>query len=180
MSKANPADNIVLVLIDWQERLFSAMPEGLRDENLKNATHLKWLADQLGIPVVVSEQYPKGLGPTLAALQPVDAIAKTSFSAMDNPEFVEKINALGKRHVLLSGMETHICVSQTAHDLCEANFPVWVVADACLSRKKTDWKISLQRMVVDGSRITTTEAIIFEILEKAEGDLFKALAKRIK
>ena len=90
MSKANPADNIALVFIDWQERLFSAMPAAIGDEYLKNASHLRWLADRLNIPVVVSEQYPKGLGSTVDALQPVDAIAKTSFSAMDNPEFAKR------------------------------------------------------------------------------------------
>ena len=180
MSKVNPANNIALVIVDWQERLFAAMPEDIRGQYLKNVANLKWFCTQLGIPIICSEQYPKGLGATVSLLQPVEAVEKISFSALNEPQFVASLEKLGRRHILLAGMETHICVAQTAHDLVAKDYPVWVVADGCLSRKKLDWKIALQRMVVDGARITTSEAIMFEILGDANHGLFKALSKRIK
>ncbi len=109
-----------------------------------------------------------------------DAIPKTSFSAMAEPAFAARLQGLGKRHVLLSGMETHICVAQTCRDLREADYPVWLMADACLSRRKLDWKLSLQRMVVEGAQITTTETLIFDLLGTSSHPLFKQLSKRIK
>jgi nicotinamidase-related amidase len=180
MSDVDPADNVVLVLVDWQERLFQAMPEGVREQNLNNAETLAWICRELGIPVIVSEQYPKGLGSTLPGLQAEDAVSKTSFSAMQEPAFAAALGKLGSRHVLLSGMETHICVAQTCRDLREANHPVWLMADACLSRRKLDWKLALQRMVVDGAQITTTETLIFDLLGGSTHPLFKELSRRIK
>ncbi|MBM74166.1 MAG: hydrolase [Proteobacteria bacterium] len=175
----NQAD-ILLMIVDWQEKLHNAMPEHLREEALKKASNLKWLFEELGHPIIITEQYPKGLGPTHTALQPVDAISKMSFSAIGNAQVVEQLKALQPQQVILVGMETHICISQTCRDLCQANIPVWCVTDACLSRHKVDWKYALQKMVVDGARLITAEAAMFEIIETAEHPLFKELSRRIR
>ena len=172
--------DLLLMIVDWQEKLHHAMPEHLRTKALKHASNLKWLFEELGYPVITTEQYPKGLGSTHPDLQPVQAISKMSFSAIANEAVVAELKKLQPQQVLLVGMETHICISQTCRDLCQANIPVWCITNACLSRHKEDWKYALQKMVVDGARLITAEAAMFEILETAEHPLFKELSRRIR
>ena len=180
MSHFMTAANCALLFIDWQERLFPVMNEKCRDRYLKNAENLHWLAKELDIPVLFSEQYPRGLGATLSALEATAPIEKITFSALQTPEFEQALSRLEKPHVILSGMETHICVAQTARDLGAAGYTVTVVADAVLSRRKLDWKIGLQRMTAEGCRISTTEGVLFEWLQRAGSETFKALSKRIR
>jgi hypothetical protein len=170
----------VLAVIDWQERLFPAMPEGLRDRALAQGANLTWLARSLDIPIVASEQYPRGLGPTLPDLEISQALPKTTFSAMRDPAFRQALEASGRSQVILSGMETHICVAQTARDLLASALEVWVVADACLSRRRLDWELGLDRMRADGARVVTAEAALFELLGEAAGPIFKELSRRIR
>jgi hypothetical protein len=177
--RLDPADTL-LAIIDWQERLFSAMNLDSRDEALTRVGHLKWLADSLSLPVVVSEQYPRGLGPTVSALGVDGAISKTSFSAMEAAGFAAAVAETGRSTVVLAGMETHICVAQTCRDLLAAGLVVCVVADACLSRRRLDWELGLERMRFDGARIVTAEAALFELLGDAQSPLFKELSRRIR
>ena len=120
-----PQVDLLLMIVDWQDKLHNVMPEQLRSKALRHAANLKWLFESLGYPVITTEQYPKGLGSTHQDLQPVSAISKTSFSAIANEEVVAKLKKLQPQQVLLVGMETHICISQTCRDLRLANIPVW-------------------------------------------------------
>ena len=172
--------NTTLLLIDWQERLFPAMPESIREYNLRQTSTLCWLARELSMSVIVSEQYPKGLGPSLAALEVEDAIEKIHFSAMQEPIFAQQVRESNSKNIILTGMETHICVAQTCRDLIDAGYDVWVPADAVLSRAKLDWHYGLQRMQGMGAMIVTAEAILFELLDKAGGAAFKEVSRRIR
>ena len=169
-----------LVAIDWQERLFPAMPEDIRGRALKHAGTLLWLARTLQMPVWVTEQYPKGLGHTLPELGVTQAFAKTAFSAWADPVFQDAFARDARRQVVLTGMETHICVAQSARDLLAAGHEVWVVADACLSRRRLDWQLGLERMRADGAKIVTAEAALFELLGEAGGPVFKEVSRRIR
>jgi nicotinamidase-related amidase len=180
MSRRLDAEDTALLLVDWQVRLFGAMPEAHRDAALAQAANLRWLAGELGVPVITSEQYPRGLGPTLDDLAVDDAIEKSCFSAMSCTPFAERLAATGRRTILLTGMETHICVAQTAAELLDAGHRVHVVADACLSRRTLDWRIGIDRMVADGARPLTTEAVMFELIGAAGTPLFKEVSRRIK
>jgi nicotinamidase-related amidase len=173
-------DTSALAVIDWQERLFPAMPEGIRDQALARAETLLWLAGELAIPVVASVQYPKGLGPLLPQVDVPQPAEKTEFSAVRAPAFAAALRATGRSDVLVTGMETHICVAQTARDLVAAGFETWVAADACLSRRKLDWELGLERIRADGGRVVTTEAALFELVGRAGTPLFKELSRRIK
>lgn len=166
-----------LLLIDWQHRLFPAMPEGIRDQALKNAENLLFLAESLGMLVLASEQYPQGLGATLPALARPDAVEKLSFSAVQEPKFAERL--VGPR-VIVSGMETHICVALTVADLRARGLEVLVAADACLSRRKGDWERGLEFCRTAGAQILSTETILFGAIGRAGTPLFKEISRRIR
>jgi len=169
-----------LAVIDWQQRLYVAMDPAAQTHALARAGDLCWLARSLDLPVVASEQYPMGLGPTVDALSIHDAFAKTTFSAMGCPDFAAAVRETGRSQVIVTGMETHICVAQTARDLLGAGLEVWVVADACLSRRRLDWDLGIDRMRGDGARIVTAEAVMFELVGEAGGPIFKELSARIR
>ena len=169
-----------LLAIDWQERLFVAMPEKLRDSALRQAENLLWMARTLQMPLWVTEQYPKGLGPSLPQLEVTQAFAKTTFSAWADPDFRAAFTQGARHQVMVTGMETHICVAQSVRDLLAAGHEVWVVADACLSRHRLGWQLGLERMRGDGAKIVTAEAAMFELLGEAGGPVFKELSRRIR
>jgi nicotinamidase-related amidase len=169
-----------LVVIDFQERLFAAMPEARRARALTCATNLVWLAGELGVPVLASEQYPEGLGPTLAALRIETRIPKLVFSAAREPAFGKALVALGRPTIVVTGMETHICVAQTCRDLAADGFVPVLAADACLSRTELDWQLGCERVREDGGRVVTTEAVLFEWLGRAGGPRFKELSRRVR
>ncbi len=169
-----------LVVIDFQERLFPAMPEARRARALTCAENLVWLAGELGIPILASEQYPEGLGPTVAPLAIATRIPKLVFSAAREPAFAKALVALGRSTVVVVGMETHICVAQTCRDLLVDGFVTVVAADACLSRTDLDWELGCERIREDGGRIVSTEAVLFEWLGKAGGPRFKELSRRVR
>lgn len=173
-------DTAALAIIDWQERLFPAMDESRRVHALARAVDLAWLARSLDMPVLTSEQYPRGLGATLPDLDVHDAIAKTSFSALREPAFVEALETADRRQIILVGMETHICVAQTCRDLLSRGYEVWTIADCCLSRRELDWHWGCQRMARDGAHVVTAEAALFELQGEAGGPIFKELSRRIR
>jgi nicotinamidase-related amidase len=169
-----------LMLIDVQEKL---TPHVLQSE--KMVARCQWLmelATELSIPMVVSEQYPQGLGKTvstLRALVPSDApIEKVHFSCWPEPAIKMHLNALNKNQLVLIGIETHVCVLQTALDLLEAGKEVFVVVDAVSSRYEIDYKYGLKRMKQAGAELVTAEMVFFEWLHKAGTPEFKALSKR--
>ncbi len=139
-------------------------------------------AKALDIPVIVTEQYPEGIGPTieeLASLVPdVPRISKKTFSCCGAPSFLA---ALGPRsQVVLTGIETHVCVYQTCRDLLLRRFQVHVAADAVSSRDPLAAAVALDRMRAEGAVITTVEMALFEMLEVAEGDRFRAVLRVVK
>lgn len=177
--RLDPADTALLI-VDWQERLYAAMPEPVRAGALRQAETLLWMARELGLPVLATEQYPRGLGPTLPQLAVPEALEKLRFSAVQVEAVAAALQQAGRRQVLVTGMETHICVAQTVRDLAGLGLQPWVVADACLSRRKLDWRLGLEHMRGQGACVVSAEAALFELLGAAGTPLFKALSQRIR
>ena len=175
-------ENTILVLIDFQERLFPVMHE--KEKLLRNVVKLARGAVVLEVPVVVTEQYPKGLGPTLpeikAVLPDVRPIEKVCFSCCDEESFCRSLEAPGRRQVLVAGIEAHICVYQTAMALARAGYQVQVVGDAVSSREPENKLVSLFGLGAAGIGVTTVEMALFELLRVARGDKFKRISEIIK
>jgi nicotinamidase-related amidase len=175
-------DEAVLVIIDIQERLASVMNE--RGKVIGNCLHLIESAKLLHVPVVLTEQYPKGLGPTVSEIKTVlpthEPVEKTTFSCCGEPAFLDRLSLSRRRKVLLCGMETHICVLQSCVDLMRGGFTVHAVSDAQCSRAKENHKIGLELMRDAGAVITCTETALFQLLEKAGTEEFKTISKRIR
>ena len=175
-------DETVLVLVDIQERLAAIMSD--RQKVIDNCLHLIELAKLLNIPVILNEQYPKGLGPTVAEIKDVlDAYEpheKTTFSCCGMGTFAGSLLSVGRKKVILVGMETHVCVLQTCIDLMKDGYIVHAVSDAICSRTKDNFETALEFMRDAGAVITCTETVLFQLLEKAGTEDFKAISKRIK
>lgn len=175
-------DKAVLLVIDVQDSLFRAIAE--KEKLLDNLKRLIEGMKVLEVPVMVTEQYPKGLGPTLpevAGLLPgIKPIAKTSFSCCGDGVFLSAFRKLGRKQVLLAGIESHVCVYQTAADLVADGCEVYAVSDAVGSRTKENRQTGLGLMGEVGVRLTSTETVLFELLKVAEGKRFKAISKIIR
>ncbi|MGV8082020.1 MAG: isochorismatase family protein [Coriobacteriia bacterium] len=175
-------EDAVLVLVDLQERLAVTMPR--RAEVVANALFLACAAEVLGVPVLVTRQYPKGLGDTLAELAGVagsaEPIDKRVFDCTRDQGFADRLAALGRRQVLLAGMEAHICIAQTALGLLgEGHEPV-VIADAVCSRHERDAEVAIERLRAAGVVVTTAEAAVYELLREAGTAEFKAVLELVK
>lgn len=176
-------DQSVLVVIDIQERLCRAMDAGVLEMLTANTTILLEAAKELGVPVIATEQYVKGLGETLPVLKerlPTAALEKMTFSCCGDAAFVAALKATGRHQVIITGMETHVCVLQTVLELREAGFTVHVVKDAVMSRHKKNWQVGVGVMVAAGAVITSTEAALFQLLKVAGTDEFKKLSKLVR
>lgn len=175
-------DQTVLVLVDIQGKLAQLMHG--RDALFDTLQRLVRGARELRLPVLWLEQYPAGLGPTIpelvALLADQQPIPKMSFSAAGCPKFGADLQALGRRQVLLAGIEAHVCVYQTAVDLLAGGSQVEVVADAVSSRTPANCALGLQRMRDAGAQITSLEMALFELLRTAEAPGFKAIARIVK
>ena len=177
-------DKAVLVVIDVQEKLCVAMDEAVLKQLAKNIGILLESAAELNIPVLVTEQYVKGLGPTLPELKGKAAAAgcfeKMTFSCCGSSDFIEALKATGRTQVIITGMETHVCVLQTVIELREAGFTVHIVKDAVMSRSKQNWQTAVQAMTLAGAIPTCTESVLFQLLKIAGTDQFKKLSKLVK
>lgn len=171
-----------LLVIDVQERLLPAMAEG--GNVVANAAVLIKAANRLGVPVLLSEQYPKGLGPTVAALSALvpegPAVAKTEFSCAAAPGYLDRLRATGRDQLVLAGIEAHVCVLQTALQFRSLGYAVFVVADAVSSRKLESVGLALARMREAGAVPATTEMVLFEWLSRAGTAEFKELSALIR
>ena len=179
------ASDAVLVLIDVQERLAAAMPEAALGAMTAAAGNLLEGAGQLDVPVIATEQYPAGLGATLPALRerlPAGhrLLDKTCFSCRGAEGFDPALAALQRRQVVLAGMETHICVLQTALQLQAGGYGVFVVEDAVCARSADRSRNGLQRMRQAGVVICHSESVLFEWLGDARHEKFKALSALLK
>ncbi|KJR43512.1 isochorismatase family protein [Candidatus Magnetoovum chiemensis] len=150
----------------------------------ENTANLIALCKTLKIPIILTEQYPKGIGPTVFEikenLDKYEPIEKLSFSCLAENEFVNALEAAGKKTVVICGMETHICVLQTALDLLDKHYNVHIVSDGVTSRKQENKTVALNLMASAGAVITSTETVLFQALKKAGTEEFKLIAKRIK
>jgi nicotinamidase-related amidase len=180
-----------LLVVDIQDRLVPAMPADVAAHVLRNSCVLIEAAARLRLPIACSQQYPKGLGPTVPAIEQALAAAtaagahvhrfdKLEFSAAAAPAFVELAPRLPQNQWLICGMETHVCVYQTARDLAARGAEVHVVADAVCSRAKPNWRIGLDLAAAAGATVTSTEVVVFDLLGRAGSDEFKALSKLIR
>ena len=175
--------NSVLVVIDMQEKLSRAMHD--RENLVTNAVKIIHGAKVLGLPVIWTEQNPRGLGSTLPEIRehiPADSepIIKLSFSCCAEPAFLDKLNATGRKQALVLGIESHVCVLQTVIDLIHNGYNPIVVEDCISSRKPNDKLMAIERMRKEGATITTYEAILFELLRYSGGETFKGISKLVK
>ena len=174
--------NTVLVVIDFQERLFPVMHD--KEKLLRQVVKLIIGIKVLEIPIILTEQYPKGLGltlPEISGLLPdVKPVEKTCFSCCDAESFNNSLEITKRKQVLLCGIEAHICVYQTAVALFQAGYEVQVVADCVSSRDSEDKMISLFKLGAAGITPTTMEMVLFELLKVASGDKFKLISNIVK
>ncbi|HLC43057.1 MAG TPA: hydrolase [Methylomirabilota bacterium] len=174
----------LLLVVDVQEKLFPAMDSELRDSVAKNLKVLGASARRLNLPLLLSEQYPKGLGHTLPELQEalgrVSPVEKVAFSCCDAPSFTEQLKAARRSQVVLAGIEAHVCVLMTGLDLLNLGYQVHVVADATCSRSRQNWQLGLQQLRQAGVVVTSTESVIFQLLRRADTDEFRAIQAMIK
>jgi nicotinamidase-related amidase len=176
-----------LIVVDVQERLASAMPSAAFDEVARNVVRLLGGAARLQLPVAVSEQYPQGLGRTVPVIAeavtrmapPALFIEKMAFSLAEEP-LMQRFLGDGKRTLVVTGMETHICVFQTVRALCERGFSVHVPVDAVISRTEGNRKVGLDLCERAGAVLTSTETVLFDLIERAGTDDFKSVSKLIK
>jgi nicotinamidase-related amidase len=177
-------DNAILVVIDVQEKLCLAMDETVLKQLVKNTGILLDAATELNIPLLLTEQYVKGLGCTLPQLKEKAAAApcyeKMAFSCCGSSEFVQALKASGKTQVIITGMETHVCVLQTVIDLIDAGFTVHLVKDAVMSRRKENWQVGVDTARDAGAVVTSTEAVLFQLLKTAGTDEFRKLSKLVR
>ena len=172
----------VLAIIDLQEKLAAQMEH--RQIVIKQTHKLIETARVHHLPIVITEQYPKGLGATVEEVAQkvpdVEPIEKISFSACDCQAFVDVLRRHGRHQIICVGMETHICIQQTALDLVATGLATYVPADAVCSRHPIDWQMGLEAMRDAGVMITTTESAIFQLLRRAGTAEFKALLPMMK
>jgi nicotinamidase-related amidase len=170
------------LVIDIQERLFPFIYENA--QVLENTTTLIMGLKAVGIPILVTQQYTKGLGSTLPQLKEAlgteKFIEKMAFSCCDDVAFMEELRLLGSRFVIVAGIESHVCVLQTTIDLLENNFLPVVVEDCISSRKLNDKMMAVARMRSEGAIITTYESLLFEVLRYSGTPEFREISKLVK
>jgi isochorismate hydrolase len=173
-----------LVIVDVQDALMRRMDQEVGKKVVRNIQTLLAFAKEMAIPVLPTEQYPKGLGKTVSEirtqLEGVVPVEKLSFSCCGAETFNEKLDRSGRKQMILTGIETHVCVLQTADELLQKGYCVHAVADAICSRRKLDWEIGLRWMEKRGAMISTTEIIAFRLLKEAGTEEFRRLSKFLR
>lgn len=174
-------EETVLFVIDIQDRLIPAMKD--KFQIIKNNTTLITAAKEMNFPILATEQYPKGLGRTIPELLQLigeeNIFAKNSFTAYTE-DVKDKLESLGRKKVLITGMETHICVFQTARDLINDGYQVYLAKDAICSRDKDNYQNGLDLCESFGSVITNTETAVYDLLKVSGTPEFKTILKLIK
>lgn len=175
-------DKTIMLLIDVQGQLAQLMYE--KEKLFQSLKTMIQGMKILGVPIIWMEQIPEKLGPTTEEIakyltdeKPID---KFSFSACGDPRFVDQFKKAGRTQVLLTGIETHICVFQTGVDLIQQGCEVQVVSDCVSSRTKENKEIGIQRIVQSGGQVTCVEMLFFELMRAARGDKFKQIVRLIK
>jgi len=176
-------DDTVLVVIDLQERLYPAMSTGA--SAVAEAAKLIKGCNVIGCPVIVTQQYTKGLGESVPeikeAFESFSHIEKATFSAMGEPDFVDALEETGRKTVVICGVESHVCVMQSALDMLDAGYDVFLAVDAISSRKIIDMETAVKRMIHSGVMPTTVESALFELLENdSKSETFKTISRLVK
>jgi nicotinamidase-related amidase len=175
-------DKTALVIIDVQEKLSRVMHE--KEKLFENLQKLVKGVKLLNIPVIITEQNPNGLGPTVSEIAPLlpdtKPVTKFSFSCCGEEPFLRQLEMLNRKQVLLAGIETHVCVYQTAVDLIEAGYEVHTVVDCVSSRTLENKNLALDKMKSEGANLTSVEIALFELLKTAANPKFKELSKIVK
>ena len=174
-------DDTAVVIVDVQTRLVPAIDQA--DRVVHNVRTLAAAAGVLGLDIVWTEQNPRALGPTVAELAdvlPGEPIEKMTFSCGKHPPFLAELAGRSKPQILLAGIETHVCIYQTAMDLIDAEYEVHVVADAAGSRDPENKAVALAKMCAAGANITTVEMALFELMVTAEHERFRDILRLVK
>ena len=175
-------ENSALVLVDVQGKLAQAMHA--KDRFFDSIIRLVKGAQILELPILWNEQNPDGLGPTIPEIAELlsdqNPLSKLSFSCCGNEEFIKELQMLNRPNMLIAGIETHVCVYQTAADLVDMNYDVQIVADAVASRTPENKQIGLEKCRQAGAGLTSTETVLFELLKIAKGDKFKEIITVVK
>lgn len=175
-------EDSLLLIVDVQERLAPAIA-GRQAVEARIAALLQG-ARRLAVPVLASEQYPQGLGPTVPGLagllEPKERIAKRAFSCAAEPAFRSALAAAGRGQIVICGMEAHVCVLQSALELADGGYRVFAVADAMGSRDPENRAVALQRMAARGIEAVTSEMVLFEWLRRSDDESFRDLLSLIK
>lgn len=179
------AEHSVLMVVDIQGKLTAIMPDKVVNRLRRHVSMLLDTASVLHIPVIATEQYPKGLGNLEEAIRshlpPGSSLfEKTCFSCADADGLLERLTDSGRRQVVLAGIEAHICVLQTAIDLNCNGYDVYVVADAVCSRNRENYENSLQRLRHAGITVTDTESVLFEWVRDSRHEQFKAVSAMVR
>ncbi len=172
----------VLLVIDVQEKLFRVMYQ--KEQLADNLQRLIRGIQVLEVPVLVTEQYPQGLGPTIPEiaklLTDVKPYPKVNFNCCGDEAFLQAFKQLHRKQLLIAGIESHICVYQTASDLISAGYEVYIVGDAVSARTEQNKNTGINMMLQSGAKLTSTEAALFELLKVAKGDKFQAINQIIR
>lgn len=173
-----------IVIIDVQDKLAAVMPDHRLADLERAARILLGAAAELGNPVIVSEQYPAGLGPTIAPIRAlcegVAPIEKLTFSACKEPRFVQAFKDTGADAAVVIGLESHVCVFQTVRDLCELGLRVDVPIDGVASRRDDHRQVGLDLCAKAGATITTAETLLFDWMVQSGSDTFKRLSRLVR
>ncbi|NIA17174.1 MAG: isochorismatase family protein [Planctomycetes bacterium] len=176
------ANQSCLIVVDVQGKLAQLMYD--KETLFKNIEILIRAAKILGVPIIWCQQYPQGLGPTVEKiaklLEDNEPIDKVSFDCLGDEKFRVKLQSLKKNNVILCGIETHICIYQTAKSLLKENYQVELISDAVSSRTSQNKQIAIDRMRSEGANISSTEMVLFELLPDAKDPKFKEIARLIK
>jgi len=184
MSRLHRSDALLLV-IDVQERLMPVIDRG--DLVVRNIERLVRGFHVLDVPALITEQYVKGLGPTVPSVRAAfeesggyTPIEKMCFSANGNGEFQAEMRRVKRKQIVVAGVETHVCVYQTVTDLLAAGYDVTLAADALSSRTPENRDIALRRMTTEGAKLSSTEMVLFELLGVSGTDEFRSIARLVK
>ena len=176
------SNDTVLVVIDIQGKLSTLMHH--RESLFANTGRMIKGAEILDIPIILTEQLPDKLGPTNPVIRELlpeaEVLVKDSFSCCGDKKFVSRLAELGRRQILLTGIETHVCVYQTALDLIGNGLEVHLVSDAVSSRIENNYHLGIKRIGQAGATVTSVEMALFEMLKVARGEQFRSIVKMLK
>jgi nicotinamidase-related amidase len=178
-------ENSLLLIIDIQSKLTNVMPEGAAEDMLKNSSRLVESANLLNIPVLVTEQYPHGLGVTVDSLKEKlnsDTLyfEKTGFSCCAADNFNATLQKSARKQIIIVGQETHVCILQTALELLQQGYQVYILEDAVCSRKAEHKFYALQRMQQQGATISNFESVLFEWLQDSKHVHFSTISQLLR